>query len=768
MSQSPSRSGTADDGQDVSSSGLQVEPLAVPAASEEQQQKQELQPKQQQEQQQDPEQEQLPQQQQPTSTPEALGPLQASTGAPDASASVPTSEHEGAEVSIDTPVDSTSVPTLEQEGAEVAEAPVPSPLLVEADAAPADAVVETLDAATEVANRHGAGAESARAPLLTSPSDLPVPQAPVPRILAPGGAEATLSASCDLPVPQSPFAQSFGPEGAVVPPLALSEQPVTGVPVSVPDAPTSAPSVPLEDNEVSKTSAPNVNTQLETPDQALQELVLRVPVELQIPATSTLQEIRDVMERRLAEAELEPLRSIGEMVLGISGAVCEDPEAQPLRTLVPGSLVSLVHDVFEAVEVAAMGLCLSVPQVQAMQFQSQLFRNASMGGPPMPGQPMLPGQHMPPQQMPQMPPQAAMWRPVQVAPRPRIDEAMRERFYKTRLCVNFVQNTCTYGVRCHFAHGEHELRRRLGNLVPVPMGCGAPCAASAGGMGLEAPQLMDGADQRGGNKWSGGWGKWDGGKDWKDWNEWKSDASWWGDWGTGGGAAWGRQGGCTGGSMELQGSKDWSSSNSARDLDGELESYWGGGQTAGFGREGDVAVLKLAPASDGGTSSARRPGDERAGLDESARRAVAGHKSPGAGRLELRNGASTRRSPSKQRDRSRAPGSVGGRERSRAPAVPPAPDPRGSGGGSGGAGVGGGGDARSTGGGGGRSGSAGAEKSRRARSGGRDRGRRSSSAAKHRRRSHGRSEARGRHRSRGSPRGGHGSRNSRARKRRCR
>jgi len=710
MSQSPSQSGAAGDGPDVSSSGPHVEPSSVLAASEQQQQQKEQHPQ---------------QEQQITSSPEAQG-----------------------------------LP-------EAVQAPVHSPLLDEAGAAPANAIVETLAAPTEEANPNAAETEQAGTSLLTSASDPPVPQASVARNLEPGRTEAVSSTSCDLPVPQSQFARSLGPEGAEVPALALPEQPVTEAPVAVSDAPTPAPGMTPEDSEVSKTPAPAVDTQLEMQDQALQELVVRVPLELHIPVTCTLQDIRDVTERRLAEAQLEPLRSIGEMVLGISGAVCEDPKAQPLRTLLPGSLVSLVHDVFEAVEIAAMGLCLSVPQLQAMQFQSQLFRNASMSGPPMPGQPMLSGQRMPPQHMQHMPmpPQAAMWRPVQEAPRPRIDEAMRERFYKTRLCVNFVQNTCTYGVRCHFAHGEHELRRRLGGFIPGPMGnsawceggCGSPCGASAGGMGMEAAQLMDGADQRSGNKWSGGWGKWDGSK---DWNDWKSDSSWWGDWGSGGSAAWGRQGGYTG-SMELQGSKDWSSSNSAQDLDGELESYWGGGHGAGCGREGDVAVLKLAPASDG--SSARRPerlGDER--VDDFMRRTLGCHNPPGAGRLELRNGASTGRSPSKQRDRSRAPGSMGGRERSRAPAVPTVPDTRGSGG-SGGAG----GDARSAGRGGDSSGCAGADTSRRARSGGgRDGVRRSRSPTKYRRRSHGRSEARGRRRSRGSPCGGHGSsRNSRASKR---
>lgn len=31
--------------------------------------------------------------------------------------------------------------------------------------------------------------------------------------------------------------------------------------------------------------------------------------------------------------------------------------------------------------------------------------------------------------------------------------------YKTKLCENFVKGTCTFGDRCHFAHGENEQRR---------------------------------------------------------------------------------------------------------------------------------------------------------------------------------------------------------------------------------------------------------------------------------------------------------------------
>lgn len=31
--------------------------------------------------------------------------------------------------------------------------------------------------------------------------------------------------------------------------------------------------------------------------------------------------------------------------------------------------------------------------------------------------------------------------------------------YKSKLCANFVKGSCTYGDRCHFAHGEGELRQ---------------------------------------------------------------------------------------------------------------------------------------------------------------------------------------------------------------------------------------------------------------------------------------------------------------------
>ncbi|GMN55895.1 hypothetical protein TIFTF001_025013 [Ficus carica] len=34
-------------------------------------------------------------------------------------------------------------------------------------------------------------------------------------------------------------------------------------------------------------------------------------------------------------------------------------------------------------------------------------------------------------------------------------------FYKTKLCDNFAKGTCTFGERCHFAHGAFELRKTV-------------------------------------------------------------------------------------------------------------------------------------------------------------------------------------------------------------------------------------------------------------------------------------------------------------------
>ena len=45
---------------------------------------------------------------------------------------------------------------------------------------------------------------------------------------------------------------------------------------------------------------------------------------------------------------------------------------------------------------------------------------------------------------------------------------------KTKLCLNFERGACTFGTKCKFAHGEHELRA----LVKPDRGIGASSAAN--------------------------------------------------------------------------------------------------------------------------------------------------------------------------------------------------------------------------------------------------------------------------------------------------
>eukprot|EP00995_Heteronema_vittatum_P008049 NODE_3218_length_691_cov_587.359813_g2288_i0.p1 GENE.NODE_3218_length_691_cov_587.359813_g2288_i0~~NODE_3218_length_691_cov_587.359813_g2288_i0.p1 ORF type:complete len:225 (-),score=92.07 NODE_3218_length_691_cov_587.359813_g2288_i0:17-598(-) len=47
---------------------------------------------------------------------------------------------------------------------------------------------------------------------------------------------------------------------------------------------------------------------------------------------------------------------------------------------------------------------------------------------------------------------------------------------KTKLCTNFAAGTCTFGPKCRFAHGEHELR-------PKSFGAAAPMMGGYGGYG---------------------------------------------------------------------------------------------------------------------------------------------------------------------------------------------------------------------------------------------------------------------------------------------
>ena len=41
---------------------------------------------------------------------------------------------------------------------------------------------------------------------------------------------------------------------------------------------------------------------------------------------------------------------------------------------------------------------------------------------------------------------------------------------KTKLCLNFERGACTFGAKCKFAHGEHELRALVYALKSPSMG----------------------------------------------------------------------------------------------------------------------------------------------------------------------------------------------------------------------------------------------------------------------------------------------------------
>ncbi len=54
--------------------------------------------------------------------------------------------------------------------------------------------------------------------------------------------------------------------------------------------------------------------------------------------------------------------------------------------------------------------------------------------------------------------------------------------YKTILCKNYIENkACSFGQKCQFAHGHHELRQMQGGPGGMaPMGPMGPMAAMAG------------------------------------------------------------------------------------------------------------------------------------------------------------------------------------------------------------------------------------------------------------------------------------------------
>lgn len=361
-------------------------------------------------------------------------------------------------------------------------------------------------------------------------------------------------------------------------------------------------------------------------DSPMQDLCLRVPISLNLPMGSTLTQIRQAVGQKLNEARVEPVRSVSDMVLGVAGQVVEDAEAQPLRSLVPGSLISLTEDSAEVGEVAALGICLNAAHMQMVQAQTHAMRAMHAMSMMSMNQGQMGGKGLPPGPPPGI--GKGLGGPI-----PRPDEAFRDKrmVYKTRLCMNLAQGQCTYGARCTFAHGEHELRQPMGKGGLMD---GAPDPDMKGtlkgydmkgqdtkgiGKGFSSGK-QEGTNDHGNDTWST-WGKWDEKKEW-DSNEWSQDKdwkdnNWWND-------------------------KDWKKDqwsqdewrqpgDNQQDLDSELDNYWKQGETssqqanhltnhqasrhanhhdhgASDHENGTTPVLQLAPATSQRTSPKRSSG----------------------------------------------------------------------------------------------------------------------------------------------------------------
>lgn len=258
---------------------------------------------------------------------------------------------------------------------------------------------------------------------------------------------------------------------------------------------------------------------LDAGDDEDEELILRIPLELCVPSNITLYNLKRVVSAKLAEAKLEPRQDPMSMFLGLNGQVCADPVACPLRMLVPGSVVSLVADLPEAHEVSRLGLCLNAFQLMQVQWSG----------------------------FPTSRPTGSMVSPLNALGFPRKllpDDVMakrRQELYKTQLCTNFTgpSGYCSFGERCHFAHGKAELR--VYGKPEVNADARAPHKDEEESKASKGAQWnskdTEWKSNRTGWNWSDkpngrNWESWDGDNDkwkydnsdwkWKDWNDWST------------------------------------------------------------------------------------------------------------------------------------------------------------------------------------------------------------------------------------------------------
>eukprot|EP00438_Fugacium_kawagutii_P018004 Skav223290 [mRNA] locus=scaffold2998:116554:117621:+ [translate_table: standard] len=259
------------------------------------------------------------------------------------------------------------------------------------------------------------------------------------------------------------------------------------------------------DSQGTSIQAKNDGDEIDDGEVVDEELILRIPLEVYVPSDLSLYNLKQVVSAKLAEADLEPRQDPMSMLLGLNGQVCGDPVACPLRMLVPGSVVSLVADLPEAHEVSRLGVCLNA--FQLMQVQMSGFASQSF---PAPGN---------------MVTSPASSRPRQLLP----DDVMQQRrkeLYKTQLCTNFTgpNGLCSFGDRCHFAHGKGELR--VMGQPGIMANAGANRAFSKRD---EPAQSSKDTTWKWSEKWEWKWEGWNNSDNdrWKNDNsDWKRDRDW--------------------------------------------------------------------------------------------------------------------------------------------------------------------------------------------------------------------------------------------------
>jgi len=359
------------------------------------------------------------------------------------------------------------------------------------------------------------------------------------------------------PAVEQPELPARGQEAKVSEPPQTVARPPEPLPSTVTTSVDGAVKPEVPPAETAKEEPGDIAKQDPEAAERPQELLIRVPFEIELPASASVQEFLSIVASRLQEAKVQPAKDVSELLLGIGGQTVDDPQAQPFKFLVPGSVVSLVEEAPEAAEVASLGLCLNAKHLHMMQAQSQILKDNQVNAAPLFAQSPVPAP--PPVEQASANNASASSQAVKNGGdiRAQVQREQRERFYKTRMCMNYAQGLCTYGPRCTFAHGDRELRQRTEGAAPA-----------------DAPQATFGDSTSGGasSSWDNGKNNWDNNEQWSSWKDsWKGE-----DWKD---ASWHANGDAE------RDSKGWYQSSSTsekwtqdQNLDDDLDKYWRSGK----------------------------------------------------------------------------------------------------------------------------------------------------------------------------------------------